>query len=426
MSLHGTTVLEPSGTEQSPTSPASVASAEVSCERGSGLLAWAGGVLPTLLVLTVLAGLACWGHASGWRMPRFAQLMGQASVEAEDWCPAHSVPESLCVECNPDTFPPPAHYAWCKEHGIPDCPLEHPDVAQMVGSPQVGPADRECARRALRLLPRTENNSKCKLHQRRLQFASAEVFARSGIEVEPVWREPMSEFVRANGEVAYDPTRVARLSSRAAGTVWRVEKKVGDPVKAGETIVLIDAREVGRSKAELLHAIAQHRLKSRTLQSLREAGQSVAAQRLREGEAELRDAEIRLLDARQTLVNLGLPVDVEDFQDLPETRIAARLQFLGLPDAVRRTLDSKTTTANLLPLRAPLEGVVTECQVVAGEVVDVRKVLLVVADVRRMWLTLHVGQEDAQQARPRSAGSLPPRWTRGSEGEPRLDEHVRG
>ncbi len=397
VSLHPTNVLEATKAERPQPPLAPVNAADAAAGRRSGILGWLGRVLPTVLVLAALGSLAYWGHHGGWTLPRFSVLMGNREGNKDDWCAAHGVPESQCVECNPSLLPASKVYGWCKKHGVPNCPLEHPEVAQFPSVPEVTAADRERAERALALLPRPQNNSKCKLHLRRIQFASAEAFQRAGIEVEPVWRAPMAEFVRANGEVTYDQTRVARLSSRVPGMVWRVDKKVGDAVKQGEWIALIEAAEVGRAKSELLHALAQIRLKSRTVQSLHDAGQAVAAQRVREGEAELSEARIRLLGARQTLVNLGLPVDAEDFKDLAETQIAARLQFLGLPDDLRRSLDPKTTTANLLPIKAPLDGVVIGREVVAGEVVDTSKVLLVVADVRRLWLTLNVGQEDARK-----------------------------
>jgi cobalt-zinc-cadmium efflux system membrane fusion protein len=369
--------------------------AGASGERGRMILARLRHGLINAVVLAVLGGLAYWGHHSGWTLPAFSSLIGERRVETDDWCAAHAVPESQCIECNPDVAPAPTHYGWCKEHGVHDCPFEHPDIAQLPSTPTVTAGDRERAKRALALTPRPENNSKCKNHLRRIQFASTEAFQRAGIEPWPVERAPMTEFVAANGEVIYDQTRVARLSARVPGTVWRVDKKVGDAVKQGEVIALIEAAEVGRAKSEFLRSLVQLRLKTRTVQLLREAGVAVAGQRLQEAEADLSEAQIRLLSARQALVNLGLPLDVEELSGLPEQRLAARVQFLGLPTALRQSLDAKTTTANLLPVKAPLDGVVVAREVVAGEVVDTAKVLLVVADVRRMWLMLNVRQEDA-------------------------------
>jgi len=60
----------------------------------------------------------------------------------------------------------------------------------------------------LAFAPRVENNSKCKLHQRRIQFNSEDVLARLGIDVRLVTQAPVAEFVTAPGEIVYDPTRV--------------------------------------------------------------------------------------------------------------------------------------------------------------------------------------------------------------------------
>jgi RND family efflux transporter MFP subunit len=53
-------------------------------------------------------------------------------------------------------------------------------------------------------------------------------------------------------------------------------------------------------------------------------------------------------------------------------------------------------TSNLFPVRSPLNGVVVERKIVAGEVVDTTQMLFMVADITRMWLMLDVRQEDAK------------------------------
>src|SRR5581483_2645805 len=106
-------------------------------------------------------------------------------------------------------LPRQKEYGWCKIHGVHECPLEHPDVAQLSPPAPIFPEDLARAQRALDLIQRSENNNKCKLHLRRIQFASDEAFHRAGIDVVPVWRGPIEEFISANGEITYDQTRVA-------------------------------------------------------------------------------------------------------------------------------------------------------------------------------------------------------------------------
>jgi cobalt-zinc-cadmium efflux system membrane fusion protein len=364
-----------------------------------GLVGWVCRTAPNLLVLVGLVALAVWGHRTGWTMPKFSAITSRSQPEKEDWCDMHGVPESQCVECQPGLLALEKDYGWCQKHGVPNCPWEHPDITQLDGRPDVSAADRERAERALTCAERPENNRNCKLQTRRIQFASSEAVERAGIEVGPVCRAPVTEAITANGDVSYDQTKVARLSSRVPGTVWRVTKQIGERVVQGEVCALVDAVEVGRAKAEFLQALVHLDLKTRTLEGLRAAYAAVPDRQLRDADAALREAEIRLATAEQALVNLGLPVRADDVRSLRPEQMAQRLQFLGVPAPLAQTLDPRTTTASLLPLRAPLDGVVVSRAVVAGEVVDNARVMFVIADTAHMWLTLSVRLEDARKVR---------------------------
>jgi len=389
-------VLEP----PSPTAQAPVPAAEKRPSLPSRVLGWAGHAVPTLLALAAVGALVLVGQRTGWRMPKFSALTGNTAVEKDDWCEEHSVPDSQCVECVKGCMPRGKEYGWCKLHGVSECPLEHPDVAQLSSPPTITQEDLDRAQRALSFAPRVENNSKCKLHQRRIQFTSAEAVTRLGIEVSPVSQASIAETVTANGEIGFDPTLVARLSSRAGGTLWQVEKQVGDKVKKGEVLALVDAADVGKAKAEFQQALVNLDLKAQTLAKLKElAGLTASEQSVEEAKAAVAEGEVRLLAARQTLVNLGLPVRVEDYKKLAPADVARQMQFLGLPTDLAKEVARRTSSSNLIALVAPFDGEVIVREGVSGETVDPAKVLFVVADTRRMWLTLQVRLEDAQRVK---------------------------
>ena len=363
-----------------------------------GRLMWISKTLPTLAVIAVLCGLGYWGHHTDWKIPTFSELTGTTTSVPDDWCNEHSVPESQCVECNPDEFPKPKDYGWCKVHGVHQCPLHHPDVAQVKEAPQVAKVDLDRADRALRLKPRPENNLACKNPGRRIQFASHESTVKAGVDVELVERSLVVESIATTGEIRYDETRVARISSKAAGTVWRVEKQVGDHVQRGEILALIDAAEVGRLKAQLLAALAQEKLQQQIqtrLEGLTDKG-IVPGRQLQEAEAAMTQARTQVLSAEQVLTNLGLPVTVDRFRGLSERQVAAQLRFLGLPEKLTDQFDPATTTSNLLPVTSPLDGIVATREVVAGEVVDSANVLFELVDTKQMWLVLNVPLEEGQ------------------------------
>ncbi len=351
--------------------------------------------VPTLCVLALLGGVGYYGHHSGWKLPKFSELAGAKSEEKDDWCEEHGVPESQCVECHPELMPKGPDYGFCQEHGVHNCPLDHPDVAQLKTLPTVLKGDFARAERALAVEKRKQNNAVCQSYTRRIQFASAEAVRQAGVDVELVERRPIRESVAGNGEIRYDPTRLASLSSRVPGTVWRVEKTIGDPVKACEVLALVDAALVGQAKSRLAQALVEEKLQRQNVDRLKSVKGTVAGRQVLEAEAALAKAQAAMLSAEQSLINLGLPVDADGLRDDSEREVIEELRFLGLPDAIRKSLNPRMTTANLLPVCSSMDGVIMDRQVVAGEVVDASRILFQVADTSRMWLILNVPLEHA-------------------------------
>ena len=356
------------------------------------------GAVPTAIVIAVLGGLAAWGHSNDWKLPKFSSLAGTGVSDGVRWCEEHGVPEAQCVECNPDLMPRGPDYGWCKEHGVHNCPLHHPDVAHSKEAAVVSQADFDRARTALALIDRRPNNSACKIYQARIQFASFDSLKKAGVDVELVGRQPMSESIPGNGEITYDATRFANVSPRVAGTIWRVEKNVGDRVRVGEVLALVDAMVIGQAKGELIDALVQESLQRRTVERFKNLGEGVVAGRqIIEAKAALEKAEVRVLAAQQALSNLGLTVEPETLKALPHEGQLERLRALGVEDVFDSKPKQVPTTANLLPIRSPMDGVIVAREVVAGAVVDTTKVLFQIADISQMWVTLNVPLEKADK-----------------------------
>jgi cobalt-zinc-cadmium efflux system membrane fusion protein len=230
----------------------------------------------------------------------------------------------------------------------------------------------------------------------KVEFASDASMLKSGIETALVERRRLCHFVRATGSVSYDQRLTAQLSSRAAGSVWRVVKQAGDQVKKGDTLVVIDAADVGRVKTELLSALINVESKAESL-ALLEKNKTIGvtpAGQVRAARLALREAKVQLLNAEQTLINYGFSVRKEEFAELDDAARAAKLQFLGLPDEMVRELDPALTSSNFLALKAPFDGAVIGHEATQGELVEVGKPILEIANVSRMWLTLNVPKED--------------------------------
>lgn len=384
--------------------------------------------VPTVLVLGALLAIGILGHRSGWTIPSLKALLGQggtsevakedwcathnvpdskciachpelAGADPSDWCKEHGVPESQCTVCHPEILTKGVASDWCKEHGVPEsqCTLCHPEIAVKRSPPQdpsgitVSPGEgKETASGP------AKNPATCQTHAVRIQFASKDSLRKAGVEVEAVEERPMAAFVRTNAAVDYDQTHLAHLASRAPGAVWLVTAGLGEQVKKGQLLALINSAEVGRAKTEFLNAMASLEVRTRAFERVKASsaeGFRTSAELL-VAEAELREARLRLLGAEQSLANLELPVSGEALRKTPEEDVLRQLHFLGIPADVVKDLDPQVAPANLLPVVAPIDGIIVARDARLGEMTGGEKPLFVVADVTRMWAFLDVRLED--------------------------------
>lgn len=228
-----------------------------------------------------------------------------------------------------------------------------------------------------------------------IELSASESAARSGIElVDGVERPSIDELV-VNGVTSYDEQFVAQLSSRVSGTVWHAEKFQGDFVRKGEVLVIVESEEVGQLKAEFLNSLVTSEMRRETYTNLSNLGDAVPGRQVREARAQLREADIRLMNAEQALVNLGFKLNTDDFTSLSDEQRRDRIRLLDLPEHLREELAPRHAMSNMLPLRAPFDGVVISRDATIGEVVEPGKPVYDVADVRRMWIRLSLRRDHA-------------------------------
>lgn len=87
----------------------------------------------------------------------------------------------------------------------------------------------------------------------------------AGIRLAPVGYTPFSEQNWRSGHLTLNETRVAHIAPLVEGVVREVKVRLGQDVKAGEVLAIIDSREVGQAKLNLVkarlgtnHAKAEH------------------------------------------------------------------------------------------------------------------------------------------------------------------------
>jgi cobalt-zinc-cadmium efflux system membrane fusion protein len=345
-------------------------------------------LVPTVLVAAALGGLFYWGSQTNWTAPKISAVARWLGLDAGDDDDEKKPPAKEPDAKEPDA----AKRAWCEKHNVPDeqCVICHPELAAKTATPaEMKPVAVAFDPSALP----THDPRGCKLLTAKITFASPEAVQTAGLRVAAVREQPLATTVTAAAELDYDPDRLAKLSPRAAGVVVRVLRDRGEPFKAGDVLVLIDAAEVGKAKADYLWAVAQLQTRTRAREAM-QAG-TVPDKTIREADAALREARLHLYTTHQALTGLGFAVRDEEFAALSVEDLERKVQFLGLPPDLTASLPTSTTTANLLPVTAPFDGEIIDRTVVAGEVVNARQVILTVADPREMHAHLDVSPNAA-------------------------------
>lgn len=203
---------------------------------------------------------------------------------------------------------------------------------------------------------------------------SEEVIKAAGVKVVPVSREAFHPHVVASGVIKPDTQKSVTVRARVAGRVLQVLSDVGERVKAGDPLAIIEGPEVSAALARHLTATARataaRKAAERAERLLELKAMSRAEVEARKAEAEATEAEASA--ARQDVARLGLDPDSA---------------------AADSELPSQFSVA------APLSGVVLERAISPGLLVEKDASLFMIADLSRVWALADVYEKDLGQIR---------------------------
>jgi cobalt-zinc-cadmium efflux system membrane fusion protein len=281
---------------------------------------------------------------------------------------------------------------------------------------------------------KTDEGEDQPLDKRRVKLDAPDVAAKVGISWAPVKEGSLREVVTAPGELQLDPTQLAHLAPRATGNVWRVEEKgrLGTTVKRGDVLAYVESTDVAKAKSEFIQAMLQVENRTRVLDLAKGGTGMVSPRVLMEAEQNLREAKVQLFIAQQALLNLGLPLKVDDLKGLSEEELVKRLRKLGLPKDLTESAGTPTAVgtaelgpgaaddqatgaagtevlkASLLPIFAPFDGVVIRQDLVRGMVVGPSQPHTTVANLEHLWLVLDLLLEDSGKVKQGQRVTLRP------------------
>ena len=175
------------------------------------------------------------------------------------------------------------------------------------------------------------------------------------------------------GEVKVNQDHFAHIVPRVSGVVHSVYKSIGDRVRAGDVLAVLDSRELADLKAMYLANL--ERLAIAESNYRREEtlfGKKITSeQEYLEARQALAEARIALRSVRQKLLALGFSEAYIDA--LPEQPEHALVHY---------------------ELTAPIDGVVVEKHVSRGEALNADADAFAIADLSTVWVDLNVFQKD--------------------------------
>ncbi|MGD2114287.1 MAG: efflux RND transporter periplasmic adaptor subunit [Acidobacteriota bacterium] len=174
------------------------------------------------------------------------------------------------------------------------------------------------------------------------------------------------------GEVDYEQDRIAHVSPRIPGRIDRVPASLGDEVRRGQVLAVLDSVELGRAKAEFLAAKTREELALENYE--REKG--LHEDRI-SSEKEMLEARAAHLEAMATR------------ETAEET-----LHLYGLSDQRVDALEPGSPGASLLEVRAPIGGRVVQKHATLGELARPSESLFTIADLGRVWIWIDVFERD--------------------------------
>lgn len=180
------------------------------------------------------------------------------------------------------------------------------------------------------------------------------------------------------GEIIQNPDRLAHIVPRVSGVVRKVYKNLGDYVKTGDVMALLESRELADLKSNFLARKERLALSESVFRREEDLWNKKisAEQEYLQAKRDLAEARIELRTAEQKLHALGLN---ENYL----SRLPAE------PDA----------TFTHYEIVAPFSGTVVNKHITLGEALENNSEAFVIADLSSVWVNLSIYQKDLHSVR---------------------------
>jgi cobalt-zinc-cadmium efflux system membrane fusion protein len=229
---------------------------------------------------------------------------------------------------------------------------------------------------------------------------SKEALEENQIKVEPATKRVLVPRLAAAARVAFNAEATARVGAPVAGRVVEVKTHLGDAVKQGAELLIVESTDLGEAQGDYLQkraavgaaeaAAEAAKVSFQRGKELQERSEGVAR-----GEVEKREADLRAAQATARSAAAAMAA------------ARTRLKLLGMPDDAVAKLEQGGDVQPRYAVRAPIEGTVVRLDATTGALVAPDKeTLLDLADLRTVWVLADVPESRAPAVRAGAAAHV--------------------
>ena len=197
---------------------------------------------------------------------------------------------------------------------------------------------------------------------------SAEAIEAAGIKVEELAAQEISEQLIVTATIRPNQDRITHVAPRVPGRIVKVHVNLGDRVKAGQALAVLDSLDVGEAHSSYLQAKTQLAVAKADFERAEKLhGDQIIAQKdhLR-AHAEYEKAKASFAAAGDKLRMLGVGTTPAD--------------------------DGRAVST--FPLTTPFAGTVIEKHAILGELAQPDKLIFTVADLSTLWIEANLFEKD--------------------------------
>lgn len=214
--------------------------------------------------------------------------------------------------------------------------------------------------------------------EEKIVILSEEEMTEFGIEVGVAGPAKLQIHTTLSGEVIADPGRLSHIVPYVPGAARMINKKLGDKVRAGEVLAVLESRQLSELKSEFL--VAKERLNLAEITYKREEG--LWKKKI--------SSEQDYLEAKQVLSVARIQLEAAD----------QKLHAIGFSQEYLEKLAFHSgNPLTRYEIISPFDGVVIDKHITMGEAIRDDSEVFTIADLSSVWVNLTVYQKDLHKIR---------------------------